>query len=80
MVSSQLAAQPVTADSMYHQLYLPGSCCQNASCFRCITCHGFHSTREIPDFTTNANALYINIGTLSADRVPSMKIAANLIS
>lgn len=39
-----------------------------------------HSPHEIPDFTPNTSALCINVGTLSADWLPPMKMAANLIS
>jgi hydroxyethylthiazole kinase-like sugar kinase family protein len=35
-----------------------------------------HSIHEIPDFTPKADALYINIGTLSADWVPAMQTGA----
>ncbi|KAM7257413.1 hypothetical protein ACFE04_013154 [Oxalis oulophora] len=37
-----------------------------------------HSIKEIDDFTPNVNALYINVGTLSADWLPAMKAAAEL--
>ncbi|KAG6668913.1 hypothetical protein I3843_01G198000 [Carya illinoinensis] len=37
-----------------------------------------HSIVEIPDFTPHANALYINVGTLSPDWLPAMKAAAEL--
>ncbi|KAJ3693123.1 hypothetical protein LUZ60_012218 [Juncus effusus] len=35
-----------------------------------------HSINEIQEFTPKADALYINIGTLSADWIPAMKAAA----
>ncbi|KAK1390718.1 Hydroxyethylthiazole kinase [Heracleum sosnowskyi] len=37
-----------------------------------------HSLQEIPDFTPNINALCINIGTLTADWLPAMKMAAEV--
>lgn len=39
-----------------------------------------HSAEEIPDFTPHVHALYINVGTLSPDWLPAMKIAAELAS
>ncbi|KAF5736675.1 hydroxyethylthiazole kinase family protein [Tripterygium wilfordii] len=39
-----------------------------------------HSLEEIPDFTPQANALCINVGTLSPDWIPSMNAAAELAS
>lgn len=35
-----------------------------------------HSIHEIPDFTPKVDALYINIGTLSAEWVPAMETGA----
>lgn len=35
-----------------------------------------HSSDEIPDFTPQVDALCINIGTLSGDWLPAMKLAA----
>ncbi|KAF3335830.1 Hydroxyethylthiazole kinase family protein [Carex littledalei] len=35
-----------------------------------------HSIHEIPDFTPKVDALYINIGTLSAEWVPAMEMGA----
>nr|DAD36945.1 TPA_asm: hypothetical protein HUJ06_007586 [Nelumbo nucifera] len=37
-----------------------------------------HCLQEIPDFTPHAQALCINVGTLSPDWIPSMKTAAEL--
>ncbi|XP_022974515.1 hydroxyethylthiazole kinase [Cucurbita maxima] len=37
-----------------------------------------HSIEELPDFTPNADALCINVGTLSAAWLPAMKFAAEL--
>lgn len=34
-----------------------------------------HSIEEIPDFTPKAHALYINVGTLTPDWLPAMKLA-----
>lgn len=39
-----------------------------------------HSADEIPDFTPHARALCINVGTLSADWLPAMKLAAQFAS
>ncbi|XP_071722900.1 hydroxyethylthiazole kinase-like [Rutidosis leptorrhynchoides] len=39
-----------------------------------------HGIDEISDFTPNVNAVYINVGTLSADWLPAMKAAAELAS
>ncbi|XVE81464.1 hypothetical protein DITRI_Ditri15bG0066200 [Diplodiscus trichospermus] len=39
-----------------------------------------HSLNEIPDFTPQVHALYINVGTLSEDWLPAMKHAAELAS
>ncbi|KAJ0034913.1 hypothetical protein Pint_25259 [Pistacia integerrima] len=39
-----------------------------------------HSVEEIPDFTPHIHALYINVGTLSPDWLPAMKVAAELAS
>lgn len=39
-----------------------------------------HSVEEIPDFTPQVGALYVNVGTLSADWLPAMKTAARLAS
>ncbi|XBI31984.1 hypothetical protein VPH35_055492 [Triticum aestivum] len=36
-----------------------------------------HSLREIPDFTPRCDAVYINVGTLSEDWLPSMRAAAS---
>ncbi|KAM3335508.1 hypothetical protein ACQJBY_029787 [Aegilops geniculata] len=36
-----------------------------------------HSLREIPDFTLRCDAVYINVGTLSEDWLPSMRAAAS---
>ncbi|KAJ6805933.1 hydroxyethylthiazole kinase [Iris pallida] len=36
-----------------------------------------HSLREIPDFTPAADALYVNVGTLSESWLPSMSAAAS---
>ncbi|CAN1278816.1 Hydroxyethylthiazole kinase [Linum perenne] len=38
-----------------------------------------HSLEEIPDFTPHANALCINVGTLSPSWLPAMKAAAELM-
>jgi hydroxyethylthiazole kinase len=35
-----------------------------------------HSLREVPDFTPRCAAVYINVGTLSEDWLPSMRAAA----
>ena len=35
-----------------------------------------HTADEIPDFTPHARAVCINVGTLSADWLPAMKLAA----
>lgn len=35
-----------------------------------------HSVEEIPDFTPKVHALYINVGTLTPDWLPAMKMAA----
>lgn len=37
-----------------------------------------HSLEELPDFTPNADALCLNVGTLSSDWLPAMKAAARL--
>lgn len=37
-----------------------------------------HSIHEIPEFTPQARALYVNIGTLTADWLPAMKTASAL--
>lgn len=37
-----------------------------------------HSLEELPDFTPNADALCLNVGTLSPDWLPAMKAAARL--
>lgn len=37
-----------------------------------------HSLQELPDFTPNADALCVNVGTLTADWLPAMKLAAEL--
>lgn len=37
-----------------------------------------HSVEEIPDFTPKAHALYINVGTLTPDWLPAMKMAAQV--
>ncbi|KAL8122005.1 hydroxyethylthiazole kinase [Apium graveolens] len=37
-----------------------------------------HSLQEIPDFTPNTHALCINIGTLTAEWLPAMKMAAEV--
>lgn len=34
-----------------------------------------HSIEEVPDFTPRTHALYINVGTLTPDWLPSMKMA-----
>ncbi|KAK7855219.1 hydroxyethylthiazole kinase [Quercus suber] len=39
-----------------------------------------HTADEIPDFTPHARALCINVGTLSADWLPAMKLAAQFAS
>ena len=39
-----------------------------------------HSIEEIPDFTPNAHALCVNVGTLSPNWLPAMKAAAELSS
>ncbi|OMP09185.1 Hydroxyethylthiazole kinase [Corchorus olitorius] len=39
-----------------------------------------HSSNEIPDFTPQVHALYINVGTLSDNWLPAMKLAAELAS
>lgn len=39
-----------------------------------------HTIEEIPDFTPQVHALYVNVGTLSANWLPSMKAAAQLAS
>ncbi|KAH9681228.1 hypothetical protein WN943_029399 [Citrus x changshan-huyou] len=39
-----------------------------------------HTIEEIPDFTPHVRALYVNVGTLSANWLPSMKAAAQLAS
>ncbi|XBI68236.1 hydroxyethylthiazole kinase-like [Triticum dicoccoides] len=36
-----------------------------------------HCLREIPDFTPRCDAVYINVGTLSEDWLPSMRAAAS---
>lgn len=36
-----------------------------------------HSAEEIPEFTPNASALCINVGTLTAAWLPAMKLAAD---
>ncbi|XWS13520.1 hypothetical protein CRYUN_Cryun36dG0044100 [Craigia yunnanensis] len=37
-----------------------------------------HSSNEIPDFTPQVHALYVNVGTLSDNWLPAMKLAAEL--
>ncbi|CAA0839965.1 Hydroxyethylthiazole kinase [Striga hermonthica] len=37
-----------------------------------------HSIEEIPDFTPKVHALYINVGTLTPDWLPAMKMAAQV--
>ncbi|KAM1087342.1 hypothetical protein ACFX2B_012731 [Malus domestica] len=37
-----------------------------------------HSIEELPDFTPQVHALCVNVGTLSADWLPAMKVAAEL--
>ncbi|XP_059652293.1 hydroxyethylthiazole kinase [Cornus florida] len=37
-----------------------------------------HSLQEIPDFTPHADAVCVNVGTLTADWLPAMKSAAEL--
>ncbi|XP_004299215.1 PREDICTED: hydroxyethylthiazole kinase [Fragaria vesca subsp. vesca] len=37
-----------------------------------------HSLEEIPDFTPQVHALCLNVGTLSADWLPAMKLSAQL--
>ncbi|KAK9931346.1 hypothetical protein M0R45_018623 [Rubus argutus] len=37
-----------------------------------------HTLEEIPDFTPQVHALCLNVGTLSADWLPAMKLAAEL--
>ncbi|KAH6820903.1 hydroxyethylthiazole kinase family protein [Perilla frutescens var. hirtella] len=37
-----------------------------------------HSAEEIPDFTPKAQALYINVGTLTPEWLPAMKMAAQV--
>ncbi|KAM5553470.1 hydroxyethylthiazole kinase [Rosa sericea] len=37
-----------------------------------------HALEEIPDFTPQVHALCLNVGTLSADWLPAMKLAAQL--
>ncbi|KAE8668073.1 Hydroxyethylthiazole kinase [Hibiscus syriacus] len=39
-----------------------------------------HSSIESPDFTPHVHALYINVGTLSDNWLPAMKVAAELAS
>ncbi|KAI3956853.1 hypothetical protein MKX01_000887 [Papaver californicum] len=39
-----------------------------------------HCLQEIPDFTPHADALCLNVGTLSPDWLPSMKSAAKCVS
>ncbi|RZC68817.1 hypothetical protein C5167_033153 [Papaver somniferum] len=39
-----------------------------------------HCLQEIPDFTPHADALCLNVGTLSPDWLPSMKSAAELVN
>ncbi|XP_015887558.3 hydroxyethylthiazole kinase [Ziziphus jujuba] len=39
-----------------------------------------HTSDEIPDFTPHINALCINVGTLSSDWLPAMKLAAETAS
>ncbi|XVF65028.1 hypothetical protein PTKIN_Ptkin09bG0213900 [Pterospermum kingtungense] len=39
-----------------------------------------HSSTEIPDFTPQVHALYVNVGTLSENWLPPMKLAAELAS
>ncbi|CAD6238469.1 unnamed protein product [Miscanthus lutarioriparius] len=36
-----------------------------------------HSLREVPDFTPRCDAVYVNVGTLSEDWLPSMRAAAS---
>jgi hydroxyethylthiazole kinase len=36
-----------------------------------------HSLREVPDFTPCCDAVYVNVGTLSEDWLPSMRAAAS---
>ncbi|KAL3620072.1 hypothetical protein CASFOL_034984 [Castilleja foliolosa] len=37
-----------------------------------------HSVQEIPDFTPKTHALYVNVGTLTPDWLPAMKMAAQV--
>ncbi|KAK4425352.1 Hydroxyethylthiazole kinase [Sesamum alatum] len=37
-----------------------------------------HSIHEIPDFTPKTHALYVNVGTLTPDWLPAMKMAAQV--
>lgn len=37
-----------------------------------------HSVAEVPDFTPHIHALFVNVGTLTPDWLPSMKAAAEL--
>ncbi|KAL2530890.1 Hydroxyethylthiazole kinase [Forsythia ovata] len=37
-----------------------------------------HSIEEIPDFTPKAHALYINVGTLTPDWLPAIKLAVQV--
>lgn len=37
-----------------------------------------HTLQELHDFTPNIHALCVNVGTLSADWLPAMKVAAEL--
>lgn len=37
-----------------------------------------HSVQEIPDFTPKTHGLYINVGTLTSDWLPAMKMAAQV--
>ncbi|XP_021290444.1 hydroxyethylthiazole kinase [Herrania umbratica] len=39
-----------------------------------------HSSNETPDFTPQVHALYINVGTLSDNWLPAMKLAAEIAS
>ncbi|CAD6231379.1 unnamed protein product [Miscanthus lutarioriparius] len=36
-----------------------------------------HSLREVPDFTPRCDSVYVNVGTLSEDWLPSMRTAAS---
>ncbi|XP_062210601.1 hydroxyethylthiazole kinase [Phragmites australis] len=36
-----------------------------------------HSLREVPDFTPRCDSVYVNVGTLSEDWLPSMRAAAS---